>query len=71
MIQLPAELSKELEDRKYLSAGQMTKLLKVSRTTIHKLAHRKINPLPSVLLTGRSRRFPTDKVLAWMKELGV
>lgn len=52
-----------------LSADEVIKFLKISRTTLYELSIRKKNPIPSVKI-GKSRRFPFDKVRFWMENLG-
>jgi excisionase family DNA binding protein len=52
----------------FLSVEDVMKLMKVSRSMVYALTFREVNPLPSVKL-GRSRRYPEDRVRAWIKEL--
>ncbi len=69
MAESPVEVANQLDERQFLDAGSVMKLLKISRTTLYVLTERAENPLPSVRM-GKCRRFPFDKLKSWMENLG-
>lgn len=62
------ELPKAIEDERFLDAAQVSKVLKISRSTLYGLIFRTKNPIPTVKI-GKSRRFPVDKLRWWMDNL--
>jgi predicted DNA-binding transcriptional regulator AlpA len=57
-------------DDTLLDSVQVATMLKVSGWTVTKWAGRKTNPLPSVKLGWRSRRYSRAAVLAWIAAQG-
>jgi hypothetical protein len=60
--------AKQLEQ--LLTPEDVAELLRVETYLVHRLARRKINPLPCVALSSRSRRFRPAAVSAWLDRCG-
>lgn len=63
-----AVLQESIETVRMLTAKEVLRLVGVSNTKLYEMISDKKNPIPSRKM-GKSRRFPFDKVRAWMETL--
>lgn len=59
----------KLKDMRFLSVTQVMELFKISRSALHAMTRRPIDPVPSVKM-GKFRRYPLNKLKVWMEKLG-
>lgn len=59
----------QVSDCRMMAAPEVMTMLGISRSALLKLTFQKINPIPSVKVGPKLRRFPLEKVRVWMDKL--